>query len=487
MIWVLAAACAVGAVPAALRWLRVAQREHYLPGGVTRFWWRWWRSTYLNNLIDNVAFLAVLFSLIDIRVGFVVPLSKIGPFGMPVRGVTSPLAWTGRLSRVAVLAGMLLGAAFVVGALLDQPLVMLIPLYFLAPLIDLSLWILAPIERRLGSRWVERAAAKLRMVGAEVVAITGSYGKTSTKNYVSHLLTGSRRVVASPASFNNRMGLARAVNENLTAGTEVFVAEMGTYGPGEIAELCEWIPPTVAGIVAIGPVHLERFKSLENIVRAKSEILDRADVGVICVDHPLLAALARERSSTMKIIEVSTGDDITVDGLRIMDTPDGVFSANLAVAFGMCQALGVQIDEVTSRVSGLPSTEHRQSVSTAVGGFTIIDDTFNSNPAGARSALEALMTASDGGSTAVITPGMVELGPDQDKENELFAEAASRQVDHLVIVGRTNRKALERGSANGRASVTVVDSRDDAVEWVRTRLGPGDTVLYENDLPDHYP
>jgi UDP-N-acetylmuramoyl-tripeptide--D-alanyl-D-alanine ligase len=334
---------------------------------------------------------------------------------------------------------------------------------------------------------VEKAAAKLRAVAPEVVAITGSYGKTTTKAYVAHLLSGRRRVVASPASFNNRMGLARAINENLTPGTEVFVAEMGTYGPGEIAELCAWIPPKVAAIVSIGPVHLERFKTLENIVAAKSEILDKAEVGVICVDHPLLADLASRRRASMRVIPVSARDGIMVDGEKIMEAPAGVFAANLAVALGVCRAFGIGLDEITGRISGLPTAKHRQSVTVAAGGYTIIDDTFDSNPAGAAAALRMLASEGSDGTTAVITPGMVELGPVQEEENRAFAVLAASQADHLVIVGRTNRRALQQGSANGDAAVTVVKTRDQAVEWARVNLGPGDAVLYENDLPDHYP
>ncbi len=293
--------------------------------------------------------------------------------------------------------------------------------------------------------------------------------------------------MASPASFNNRMGLARAVNENLTPGTEVFVAEMGTYGRGEIADLCEWIPPKVAAMVAIGPVHLERFGTIDEIVRAKSEILDRAQIGVICVDHPLLAALARERAATMEVIEVSGKDGVVVDGRHLTDPPDGVFAVNLAVALGICQALGVDPVGLLSRIADLPTAEHRQSVTSGAGGFTIVDDTFNSNPDGARSALATLLRVSAGGRTAVITPGMVELGVMQDEENRAFAAEVADRVDDLVIVGRTNRSALKRGSASGKASVTVVDSREEAVSWAREHLGPNDAVLYENDLPDHYP
>lgn len=487
MNWFLAAACAVASVPAGLRWLRVAQREHYLPGEVTRFAVRWWRNGPINLVLDILGFAGAVLSTFDPRWGFLVAVAQVGPIGMSVRGATSPLAWTDRLRRVAIVAGALLVAAYLTGAILSIALVIVVPLYLLYALVDIALWGLRPYERQKGGRWVDKAAAKLRSVGADVVAITGSYGKTTTKNYVAHLMSGSKRVVASPASFNNRMGLARAINENLTPGTEVFVAEMGTYGPGEIAGLTVWIPPKVAAMVAIGPVHLERFRTVENIVSAKAEIFERAEVGVICVDHPLLADLAGKKAGEMRIIEVATSEGIIIDGQRIMDIPEGVFGANLGVALGICLAFRIDLAEVVPRVETLPVTEHRQTVTTSGSGFTIVDDTFNSNPAGARSALGALLEAGSGGRTAVITPGMVELGPVQHEENRAFAKEAAARVDHFVIVGRTNRQALRQGSANGTASVTVVDSRDQAVEWARAHLGPGDAVLYENDLPDHYP
>jgi UDP-N-acetylmuramoyl-tripeptide--D-alanyl-D-alanine ligase len=344
---------------------------------------------------------------------------------------------------------------------------------------------------------VDQAAARLKASGAKVVGITGSYGKTTTKQYVAHLLSGSFRVVASPASFNNRMGLARAINENLVPGSEVFIAEMGTYSPGEIAELTRWIPPDVAAIVAIGPVHLERFRTEERIVAAKSEILDRARIGVIAVDHPLLARLAEDRAGTMEVItvsgeaapaRVSVGDGaVTIDGEVAGDVPPHVFAVNLAAAIGIGLALGVEPADLTARVGGLPRPEHRQTISTSERGFIVIDDTFNSNPAGARAALDLLERSGNGGRKVVVTPGMVELGPRQHEANAGFAADSSSRADDLVIVGRTNRGALLEGSGKGRASVTVVSSRREAVNWVREHLGPGDAVLYENDLPDHYP
>ncbi|HEU4895024.1 MAG TPA: Mur ligase family protein, partial [Acidimicrobiia bacterium] len=379
----MAAASLLAAIPAGLRWLRVAQREHYLAGEVTRSAGRWRRSGIVNFVVELSGFGAIIAMILhDAAWGFVVvAITAVWPIGLSVRGVTSPLAWTDRLRRLAAVSGLLLVTGLVFGGLADEPLVVVLPLFLLYAVVDVSLWLMGPFERRHGEKWVEKAAGKIRSLDLDIVAITGSYGKTTTKNYLAHLLAGSRRVVASPASFNNRMGLARAINEGLTPGTEVFVAEMGTYGPGEIAELTGWIPPKVAAMVAIGPVHLERFGTVEAIVRAKEEILERAEVGVICVDDPLLAAVAHRRRQEMSIVEVSTDGGIAVAGEKLIDAPPGVFAANLAVALGVCHALGIDLDEVVGRVADLPVAEHRQSVSVGPGGFTIVDDTFNSNPA----------------------------------------------------------------------------------------------------------
>lgn len=497
MITALLGACLLAAIPAALRWLRVAQREHYLAGSVAIFAGRWWTSGALNGALLALMVVGLVGSWWSAWWAFLVPAAQLGPIGLSIRGRTSPLAWTARLRRVAIVAGILIAGVYSAGAALESGFIVALGVFLLPALIDIALLVLAPIERMLGNRWVEQASARLQFSGAKVVAITGSYGKTTTKQYATHLLAGTFRTVASPASFNNRMGLARAINEHLVPGTEVFVAEMGTYGAGEIEALTRWIPPDVAAMVAIGPVHLERFRTLERIVAAKSEILDRARVGVISVDHPLLADLALERKETMDVITVSgDGADarvtveegiIRVDGVELGEASPDVFKVNLAVAVGIGLALGMEPGDMASRLEGLPRPEHRQTLSSSERGFTVIDDTFNSNPAGARMALGLLQRVGDGGRKVVVTPGMVELGPDQFEQNLAFAAESAAVADDLLIVGRTNRDALLEGSAKGTASVTVVTSREEAVDWVRRNLGPADAVLYENDLPDHYP
>lgn len=496
MIWVLAAACAVAVIPTGLRWLRVAQREHYLAPSVSRFWWRWWSHRPTNISLSLLGVVGLIGSAFDVRLGFLTVVAHIGPVGLGLRGRTSPLAWTSRLRRVSALAGVLVTTVLVVGVLLGLAPLLALALISVPFMVDLALWLLAPVERWLGTKWVRKASAALDRSGARVVAITGSYGKTTTKQYLLHLIGDTVRAVASPASFNNRMGLARAVNEQLVPGTEVFIAEMGTYGPGEIADLCSWVKPEISALVSIGPVHLEKFGTEENIVRAKAEILDGASVGVIATDNPLLAQLAVEKAAEMRIVTVGSRDAtdvgfepgsrmISLAGEALGRVPDDVFALNLTVAVAVADALGIEVDP--DKFSSVPRAEHRQSVIQSTSGFAIIDDTFNSNPAGAAVGLEALQLMAPRGRRVLVTPGMVELGPMQDAENQTLARNAAEVCTDVLIIGHTNREPLLRGSANGRASVTVVADRDAAVDWVRQNLTTGDAVLYENDLPDHYP
>ncbi len=511
--WLAPVLSLAGIAVAAIKWLRVAQREHYLAGSII-FMRRVWIAARPVNVIEAVILAGALVGHALAPDSFWPLLGCVGmvvfPIGLGYRGRTSPLNWTARLRRTALVGAILLGLATVlVGRMITLWLgggwpgalaVASVVSWYALP--DLVLWMAGPIERRLSQKFVVRASGTLDRVAPVVVGITGSYGKTSTKWYVRDLVAGSRRVVASPASFNNRLGLARAINENLTDDAEVFVAEMGAYQPGEIADTCAWIPPRLAVLTAIGPVHLQRFKSEERIVEAKSEIFERAEVAIINVDHPALADLAgrmgdrkvwrcgsSEAATDVRVRQEGHLLTVLADGRALGEPiPAGPFPANLACAVAVALELGVPPGVVSDRARRLAPTEHRQTIGQSEAGFEIIDDTFNSNPAGAARALEVLMGAGEPrGRRAVVTPGMVELGPRQHDENLRFAAAAAEVADHLVIVGRTNRRALLRGAREGSVEVVLVDTREQAVGWVREHLGAGDAVLYENDLPDHYP
>jgi UDP-N-acetylmuramoyl-tripeptide--D-alanyl-D-alanine ligase len=518
-------ACGLAVLPAGARWLRVAQREHYLPGACSRFALRWWRSQPVNAALAVIGLAAVAGAAFSAWAALgAAAVAALGPVHLSVRGRTSPLRLTRRLKVLAAVWAVLQLAVIGIGILAGVPAPVAAAGALVVPvLVDAACGVLQPLERRAGNRFVRAAAARLARVEPVVVGVTGSYGKTSTKNHIAHLVAGTRTVVATPASFNNRAGLARGVNEHLADGTEVFVAEMGTYGPGEIAELCSWCPPSIAVITAIGPVHLERFGSLERIVQSKAEITARARVVVLNVDDPHLARLADAtaadiaddparvvvrcsatdpradvcvRALTPAADEDGHGPDggpavrvaVWLSGRAVADDvvlPAGLQPSNVAAALAVALHLGVGEADAVARLATLPAVANRLTVGRAPSGVLVIDDTFNSNPAGGRAALDVLARSGATQRRVVVTPGMVELDGIQAQQNRAFAAAASTVATDIVVVGRTNRAALVGGAAPNLP--VRVRTRDEAVRWVREQLGAADAVLYENDLPDHYP
>jgi UDP-N-acetylmuramoyl-tripeptide--D-alanyl-D-alanine ligase len=178
---------------------------------------------------------------------------------------------------------------------------------------------------------------------------------------------------------------------------------------------------------------------------------------------------------------------VSVEGEVVGEVGEGVFPGNVASAMAAAIGLGIEPQALSGRLRDLPVAQHRREISRTDRGVTVIDDTYNSNPDGARAALDSLVELGGGGRRVVVTPGMVELGHEQERANREWAQEAAEQATDLVVVGHTNRRSLTEGAEGRRALVTVVDSREQAVEWVRANLEAGDAVLYENDLPDHYP
>ncbi|MBO0841716.1 MAG: UDP-N-acetylmuramoyl-tripeptide--D-alanyl-D-alanine ligase [Nocardioides sp.] len=479
------------------RWLRVAQREHYEPGRLLAIEGIWTKARPVE-LVLLLAVVAVCVASFWMPYGALVGalLWLAWPVGMSFVG-PKRLVFTDRVKR---LGGVLIALHLVltiVLALVPVPLAGVLPIAAV-PLAEAALAIMWPAEKRMARKWQVQAAETIRKVSPRIVAITGSYGKTSTKNYTTHLMQGRWSTLASPASFNNAAGLSRAVNERLTPGTDVFVAEMGTYGPGEIAKLTEIFPPEVSAITTIGEAHLERMKTRETIVRAKSEILPQARTVVLNVDVPELAAIADELAASKRVIRCSAqpgtkadvrviGSTLEIEGATYEVTmPEEVgHPSNVAVAVGLALAVDVPAETIVQRLPQIPGTAHRAETNKTPGGVWVVDDTFNSNPDGAAAALaKAQKLAGESGTVWTITPGMVELGTEQATRNAEFAKAATATDRlQLCIVGRTNRKALRSGEA---ARTHEFDSRKAAADHVLASASAGDVVLYENDLPDHY-
>ena len=504
----------------ALKWIRVAQREHYKATYVLKFAERWFffRDSGLNMTLTIFMGVGVVAALSRPNVASSVLISFVGvtilsffmPIGLGFKGRTSKLVWT---RRARLLYGVTVAIDIVVGVVsyfmglsgaVGTILIVATP-----AVVEIAVRITAPLEERTIQPFVASAQRKLESVNPKRVAITGSYGKTSTKYYVEQICSCAFPTLASPLSYNNRAGLARTINENLLPGTEVFIAEMGTYMPGEIEALTAWIKPDIAAITAIGPVHLERFGSEERILQAKSEICVDVPCIVLNVDDTRLETLANQLERESKKIWRVSGTDFS-RSVAVLDDAEGnsvvyynqkrigsaktrVANSNLAVAVAISLELGVAEDVIAGALETLAAPPNRINVLTNANDVVVIDDTYNSNPRGARFALDLAVKKSQTGSRlVVVTPGMVELGERQFEENRLLGKTIGECATDLVIVGLTNQRALKRGalgaSLPNQAKIRIIEfrTREKATAWINSKLIGGDIVLYENDLPDHF-
>ncbi len=501
--------CAFSCGVALVRWLRVSQREHYIAGSCLKFTVRWLRVRPLNGVLIGFVVMVVALELatnahgkwptsIIIVILFTVSV-VIFPWPMPLIGKPR-LHLTPRAIRLLIASGAVCACSYTALAILTNLRLSAYGVSALAPVfVDVASAVTSPMENLLLQKYRHSAESRLEEVSPTVIAVTGSWGKTSTKEHIRDLIDGWATVVASPASFNNTAGLSRTINELLVQGTEVLVAEMGMYKPGEIRKLCSWIRPHIAVITSVGPMHLERSRSMERIVRGKAEIFERADVAVLWVEDERLNTLADECNvARVWRVGFKGGQDLDIEVEVLKEEivitwrgeevgrclrASGVHPGNVGCAVAAAAACGVTSEQLRNRLRRLRSPKHRRVVMNAPADVVVVDDTFNSNPVGAVAALEALHLSASG-KKVVVTPGMVELGAEQFRANAELAAAVVDSGATLVAVGRINRRALLAGA---KGDAVTVQSRSEAREWVRDMLASGDGVLWENDLPDHYP
>ncbi len=314
------------------------------------------------------------------------------------------------------------------------------------------------------------AAAWRRRLGCAVIAITGSTGKTSTKDITAAFLRPSRRTVATTGNYNTEIGLPLTIL-GAPAGTEVLVLEAAMRGPGQIAELVAIADPDAGIIVNVGPVHLELLGTVENIAAAKAELIAGMRPGTVAVlpaGEPLLEPHVRE---DQEVVTFGPGGDLELlpNGIEI-ELPSRHMEANALAALAAVRAIGVEpAGRIELELSGL-----RGERITLEGGVVVINDCYNANPMSMRAALADLAESAPGRRVAVLGD-MLELGPDERRFHaELGTQARDAGVDVLVTVGDL---AVHAGPAWGGENFVAVGSAAQAAERLAELVEPGDTVL----------
>jgi UDP-N-acetylmuramoyl-tripeptide--D-alanyl-D-alanine ligase len=440
-------------------------------------------------------------------------------------GTKKALVMTGRAWRMLVTAlvlsifGILLpsAAAHLIGGApwdLATFAIMTVLVFLNAPRLLIAADVsMGPVQSLINARFLRAATRRLAEVAPVVVGVTGSFGKTSTKFAIEQLIGSAGEVLATPGSFNTPLGVSRTINESLGPQHRYFIVEMGARQEGDVAEICRLVRPRIAVLTAIGPAHLETFGSLEAVARGKYEIvagLSEGGTAIFNVDDPAVAALAdatsgrtvryglegsgrpdvtardvqlTERGTSFTVVDDRSGASVDVTTRLLGRHALGHVLAGVSVALEQGRSLA----DLAPAVEAMSPVEHRLQIIDGAGGVTVIDDAYNSNPAGAAEALEILGRL-PGKKKVVITPGMLELGPLQSEANERLGELAAQVADHLIVVAEVNREAIVRGAtrAGGQAEVITVGSLAAATTKLAGLIGPGDVVLFENDLPGQY-
>ncbi|MCH5230314.1 MAG: UDP-N-acetylmuramoyl-tripeptide--D-alanyl-D-alanine ligase [Muribaculaceae bacterium] len=498
---------------------------------------RYWRYLLKSDISSP-------WRLVDVAMIFIV-LSRLLAFQMSIflvallavykivailrKKFKKPLVYTKRVWRIFTVtgcigAGLFLWAVFALGfkqeawgyymgPTLTMSILLLMTIFSWF-IVILAVIFLMPIEKMINRKYWKEADTILKgMKDLKVIGITGSYGKTSTKHYLERILSEKYDVAITPGSYNTTMGVIRTVREVLKPYNNIFICEMGAKQKGDIKEICNLVHPEIGIVTAVGPMHLETFKTIENVQSTKFELIDSLPsngLGVVNIDFEK----SREREvKNVKCEKYTTqqklyaeadfwAEDIkySQSGTTFMVKSSDGFSlelstrllgdcnvSNILGAVVVARALGLNPDEIRRGVMAIEPVEHRLSMKHTPGGVTILDDAFNSNPDGSRMALDVLKEFKNG-KRIVVTPGMIELGSRQFELNEKFGEYIARSCDIAIIVGHHNREAITKGIAKGdfQGKLYEVDSFNEAQKLVNPMLQSGDTILYENDLPDSF-
>lgn len=431
-------------------------------------------------------------------------------------GSKKPLVWTSKAKRLYFLS---VGLTFFLAMLgyftLESLGILLIFICFLivfpTPQLMFSLLLIKPYEIWNRQRTIEKTREKINSFGdLKVIGVTGSYGKTSVKEFLYRMLKSQYQVLRTPKSYNTVFGIAKVVDFELDSSYDYFICEMGGYKRGEIAELCKMVAPKYGIVTGIAEQHLERFGSLENIILGKFELVEslpRDGLAILNTDNHYI----KERLDQVEIPFLTYGLQNIASGIKAEDIKISVsgtsFTINLSGkttiittkllgrsslqnilgAATLAYEIGVSLPQIAEVVKNLDPIPHRLQLIKS--NYTIIDDAYNSNPEGFREALE-VVSLFPAKRKILVTPGIVDLGRKNEMIHNELGQLAAKVFSNVILVGKSKRtEALRQGlrSAGFDSNLVIIaqdleEARSELVKVVQKET----VVLFENDLPDNY-
>lgn len=462
----------------------------------------------LGLLYNNVMVSMILFTLLSLLILFKYSKMK--------EQVKKPLVVTARVKRMFV-TEIIIYAIVTISWLIDFNSKNIIHIYlyygvmtYLNYFVMLFVnWVNQPVEKCVYLKFKRQAQNKLKSMKLPVVGITGSYGKTSSKNILNDVLNIKFNSFATPKNFNTPYGLIRSINQYLDKFNDIFIAEMGAFKIGEIKTTCKLMKPKYGILTTIGEAHLESFGSRENIQKGKFELIESLPsdgIGILNGDDEWQKSYKIKNDCKIMWIGIDNKDvDLYATNIKLSGTGtsfDCVFKGdkkkypfhtkllgrhnvyNILAAVLLGKELGMTVDELKRGVESVQTIEHRLELKKS-GNINIIDDAYNSNPVGSKMALDVLNLMK--GLKIVVTPGMIELGDKQYEANYKFGEYISEVADYVILVGEQQTKPIYDGlikSKYDKKKIFVLNDVVEAFPLINRLAGKETYVLLENDLPD---
>ena len=436
-----------------------------------------------------------------------------------------PLKKTKRLVRLCItyiilLLGITYGfiyllnyLAFVIDnevfAILRFAFICLLPL-LIPVVLFLAYLINEPLEILIRRYYINRATQVLAKSSVIKIGITGSFGKTSVKEILKTILSQKYRVLATPASYNTPLGIAKTVN-SLDSTHDIFIAEMGARQKGDIKELSNFVKPSYALLTGVNNQHLESFGSIENTMDTKYELFE-------CLGEDGLGFFSCDNENAKQLFDRFKGEkyfagisdenalvyakDIVMDAkgttfTLVVDGQKGIKCStillgshsvkNICLASAVAYKIGMSAKEIAQGISRIQSIGNRLELVPNNKNIVIIDDSYNSNEEGVKSAMEVLDNFK--GRKIVLTPGLVELGKIENLVNFEFGKTLAKHADKVIVVGKHNAEMIIKGlieSGMDRENIKFAKNLNKGNEILNEMLEEGDIVLFENDLPDNY-
>tara|TARA_B100000029_G_scaffold498123_2_gene566545 strand:- start:1498 stop:2931 length:1434 start_codon:yes stop_codon:yes gene_type:complete len=329
-----------------------------------------------------------------------------------------------------------------------------------------------------------------------VIGVTGNVGKTTTKILTAELIASKYEVQFSKANYNNEIGVPLCLLE-LQPTTDFSVIEMGMYTTNEISLLCKWSKPTIGIVLNVGPVHLERAGSMENIIKAKQELVEALPengVAILNSDDPAVRKMAEHTSAN--VIFIGQDPSAMIRGTQITSNGQNGFSFNLEIknqkrkiqvpfpgkhlmtnllaAIAVANTLGMDIDEIAEKIPNLDSTL-RTKISTLPGNILLLDDTYNASPVSMHAAITLLSELP--GRHFALLGDMLELGNESQKAHQEIGKFAAKNIDVLFTIGDLGLTISEAAHKFGNLEASHINERNTAAQIIANQLRPGDAIL----------